>query len=124
MKRLLNTSIIGILALIFPVAALANVTGTQTLTTAGPTTLDLDTGVAGTSGGDILWTGTGISMQGNATELNLTTFGYSASSLPSLSQFLLTQFGSYSSSPLPLGALTVNNIFAVLTNYGNYAAPR
>jgi uncharacterized protein (TIGR03437 family) len=122
MKRLLNTSIIGILALIFPVAALANVTGTQTLTTAGPTTLDLDTGVAGTSGGDILWTGTGISMQGNATELNLTTFGYSASSLPSLSQFLLTQFGSYSSSPLPLGALTVNNIFAVLTNYGNYAA--
>jgi hypothetical protein len=72
MTRLPNTTIIGILALIFPVAALANVTGTQTLTTGGLITLDLDTGVAGTSGGDILWTGTGISMQGNAMELNLT----------------------------------------------------
>jgi uncharacterized protein (TIGR03437 family) len=124
MTRLPNTTIIGILALILPVAALANVTGTQTLTTGGMTTLDLDTGVAGTSGGDILWTGTGISMQGNATELNLTAnSGFNGpSGLSMLYQSLLTQFGSYSSSPIPLSALAVNNIFAVLTNGGNYAA--
>jgi uncharacterized protein (TIGR03437 family) len=122
MTRQQNSTIIGILALLIPVTGLANVTGTQTLTTGGMTTLDLDTGVAGTSGGDILWTGTGISMQGSATELNLTNFGYSASSLPTLSQFLLTQFGSYSSAPLPLSALALNNIFAVMTNDGNYAA--
>jgi uncharacterized protein (TIGR03437 family) len=124
MTRLLNTTIIGILALIFPVAALPNVTGTQTLTTGGKTTLSLDTGVAGTSGGDILWTGSSISMQGNATELNLTAAGgyTGASSLSALDQFLLTQFGSYSSSPLPLSALAANNVFAVITNNGNYAA--
>jgi len=123
MARLLNTTI-GILALIFPVAALADFTGTQTLTTGGITTLDLDTGVAGASGGDILWTGSGISMQGNAMELNLTAnSGFSGpSGLSLLDQSLLTQFGSYSSSPIPLGALTVNNIFAVHTNDGNYAA--
>jgi uncharacterized protein (TIGR03437 family) len=121
MTRLLHTTAIGILALILPVAALANVTGTQTLSSGQ--TLDFDTGVVGASGGDILWTaGTGISMQGNATELNLANFGYSASSLPTLNQFQLTQFGSYSSAPLPLSALAVNDIFAVLTNYGNYAA--
>ena len=71
MTRLPDITTIGILALILPMAALANVTGTQTLTTAGMTTLDLDTGVAGTSGGDILWTGTGISMQGNATKASV-----------------------------------------------------
>ena len=123
MTRLLDTTTIVILALILPVAAVANVTGTQTLTTGGMTTLDLNTGVAGTSGGDILWTGTGISMQGNAMELNLTAFGgYTASSLSELTQFVLTQFGGYSSSPLPLSALAVNNIFAVQTNGGHYAA--
>src|ERR1700728_2318380 len=107
---------IGILALILPIAALANVTGTQTLTTAGMTTLDLDTGAAGTSGGDILWTGTGISMQGNATELNYTANAgqTGVSALSTLDQSLLTQFGSYSSSALPLSALAVNDIFAVL----------
>jgi uncharacterized protein (TIGR03437 family) len=123
MTTLLDATAIGILAIILPVAALANVTGTQKLTTGQ--TLSLDTGVAGTSGGDILWTaGTGISMQGNATELNLTAASsYSgASSLSLLDAAQLTQFGSYSSAPLPLSALAVNNIFAVLTNYGNYAA--
>ena len=124
MTRLRNTTIIGILALILPIAALANVKGTQTLTVGGnATTLALDTGVAGTSGGDILWTGTGISMQGNATELNLTAAGgFTAASLPTLNQSQLTQYGSYSSTPLPLSALAVGNIFAVHTNYCNYAA--
>src|SRR5580698_137439 len=124
MTRLPDIKTIGILALILPMAALANVTGTQTLTTAGMTTLDLDTGVAGTSGGDILWTGTGISMQGNATDLNFTAAsGYSGvSSLYLLDQSQFTHFGSYSSAPLPLSALAVNDIFAVLTNDGNYAA--
>jgi uncharacterized protein (TIGR03437 family) len=124
MKRLLDKTKICILALILPVAALANLTGTQTLTTGGITTLDLDTGAAGTSGGDILWTGTGISMQGNATESNLTANGgyYGSSGLSLLDRSLLTQFGSYSSSPVPLSVLAVNNIFAIHTNGGNYAA--
>lgn len=125
MRRLRNTSTIGILALLFPVAALANITGTQTLTTAGPTTLDLDTGVAGNSGGDILWTGNSISMQGNATGLNFSAISgyYGTSGLAELDQFILTEFGSFSSAPIPLSALTVNQtILAVHTNDGNYAA--
>lgn len=123
MTSLPNTATIAILALIFPIAVLANVTGTQTLTTGGLTTLDLDTGIAGTSGGDILWTGNSISMQGNATDLNFTrASGLYASELSDVSQLELTEFGSYSSSPLPLSALAVNNIFAVHTNFGNYAA--
>lgn len=123
MTRLLNKTTIGILALILPIAALANVTGTQTLTTGGKTTLALDTGVVGTSGGDILWTGSSIQMQGSATELNLTAAaGLTASSLSLQDQFLLTQYGTYTSAPLPLSALAANNMFAVLTNGGNYAA--
>src|SRR5580658_6308473 len=109
MTTLRDATAIGILALILPVAALANVTGTQTLT-AGQT-LSLDTGAVGTSGGDILWAGTGISMQGNAAELNLTAnSGYNGpSQLFLLDASQLTQFGSYSSSPIPLSALVVNN---------------
>ncbi len=63
-------------------------------------------------------------MQGNATELNLTAAsGFNGvSGLSLLDQFQLTQYGSYSSSPLPLSALAVGNIFAVYTNGGNYAA--
>ena len=125
MKRILSTARIGLLALLFPVAILADINGTQTLTTAGPTTLDLDTGVAGTSGGDILWTGNSIVMQGNATGLNFTAASgsYGQSGLSDLGKFELTEFGPYSSAPIPLGTLTVNQtILAVHTNGGNYAA--
>ena len=41
---------------------LADVSGTPTLSAAS--TLNLDTGTTGTSGGDILWTGSGISSKG------------------------------------------------------------
>ncbi len=126
MTRLLNTTTIGILALILPAAALANVTGTVTLTTAGTTTLDLDTGVAGTPGGDILWTGNSILVQGKALDYNYTAIaGAYAYNLDDVSQNDLVNFGSngtFSNAPLPLSALTVNNIFAVQTNFGNYAA--
>ncbi len=122
MRRLLNNKTIAILALIFPIAALANVTGTPTLTSGQ--ILSLDTGTVVTSGGDILWTGTSITLQGSATAFNLSADGLTGtSSFSVLSQSTLSAFSSlYSSAALPLSALAVNNIFAVHTNGGNYAA--
>jgi uncharacterized protein (TIGR03437 family) len=87
-------------------------------------TLSLDTGTVASSGGDILWTGSSITFQGSATGFNLSADGLTgASDLSILTQSTLAglSFG-FSSASLPLSALAVNNIFAVHTNGGNYAA--
>jgi uncharacterized protein (TIGR03437 family) len=122
MRRLLNNTTIVILALILPVAALANITGTQTLSSGQ--ILSLDTGTVVTSGGDILWTGSSITLQGSATAINLSADGLTGtSSFSILTQSVLSGFSfGYTSAALPLSALAVNNIFAVHTNAGNYAA--
>ena len=124
MRRLLNNTTITILALILPVAALANITGTQALSSGQ--ILSLDTGIVVTSGGDILWTGSSIMPQGSAKAFSLTALSSSfsgASSFGVLTQSTLSAFGSeYSSSAIPLSSLAMNNFFAVHTNGGNYAA--
>lgn len=124
MRRLLNNTTITILALMLPVAALANITGTQALSSGQ--ILSLDTGIVVTSGGDILWTGSSIMPQGSAKAFSLTALSSSfsgASSFGVLTQSTLSAFGSeYSSSAIPLSSLATNDFFAVLTNGGNYAA--
>jgi uncharacterized protein (TIGR03437 family) len=126
MRRLPNNTTIAILALILllPIAASASLNGTQALTSGQ--ILSLDTGTVVTSGGDILWTGSSIMPQGSAKAFSLTALSSSfsgSSSFGVLTQSTLSAFGSeYSGSAIPLSSLAVNDIFAVLTNGGNYAA--
>ncbi|MGH9666575.1 MAG: hypothetical protein ACRD9L_19290, partial [Bryobacteraceae bacterium] len=62
---------IPVLALSLPGAVLADLNQTNVLTSGN--TINLDTGVAGTSGGDIEWTSAGITPQGSATALHIYT---------------------------------------------------
>jgi uncharacterized protein (TIGR03437 family) len=103
-----------------PIAALADVTGTPTLT--ANTALSLDTGTAGSSGGDILWSGSSLTSQGNAGIYNIGNFG-PVEYAELMSGSILSAFpGSlYSKSAVAASALPVGDVFAVQTNGGNYA---
>lgn len=124
MNKLLSINKIAVLALVFPVAALAaNVTGTPTLN--ANQTLNLDTDTVGSSGGDILWNGATITFQGSATGLALSAFigtGQSIFNTLSSESILSALSGDYSGAPISPGSLAVGDIFAVKTNLGNYAA--
>jgi uncharacterized protein (TIGR03437 family) len=127
LKQLFSKALV-VLALTFPVAALADVTGTPTLT--ANTTLSLDTGKTGTSG-DITWTGTSFTVAGSATEVDLANtpgsvfngqMGYTE--LVQEAQALISEFAAEYGSYLTANAITpkVNDILVVKTNGGNYAA--
>ena len=64
---------IGVLAIGFPIAALADVSGTAALQS--NTALNLDTGATVASGGDILWNGSTIAPQGKAKAFNVVNLG-------------------------------------------------
>ncbi len=68
MKLLVSKALV-VFALTFPVAALADVTGTPTLSSGS--NLNLDTGAIVTSGGDISWNGTAITVVGSAKDVDL-----------------------------------------------------
>jgi uncharacterized protein (TIGR03437 family) len=129
LKQLFSKALV-VLALTFPVAALADVTGTPTLSAGS--NLNLDTGATVTSGGDISWNGTSIAVVGSAKDVDL-------ASTPVASEFngpsgftLAVQLGqeSASSYAAAFGSLLVtssitpkvNDILVVKTNGGNYAA--
>ena len=63
MSKLFFTNALAVIAMAFPVVALAD----TTLTLSSPSTLNLDTGATVTSGGDLLWDGTNLTPQGTAT---------------------------------------------------------
>jgi hypothetical protein len=65
----------ALLAVLFPAAAWADLSGTPTLS--ANTRFSFDTGATVTSGGDILFTGSSITMQGSATEFSLGATGSS-----------------------------------------------
>ncbi len=113
MKTLLNWTTIGIVALIFPMAAwAANVSGTQTLNSGQ--TFAFDTGTAASSGGDILLGSSGITLQGTATAggsaalSGMSTYnslvGLGASGASNFSSFL-------SASPIPTSSLNCERHF-------------
>jgi uncharacterized protein (TIGR03437 family) len=98
------------------VAALAS---TLPLAALADTTLNLDTGATGSSGGDILFNpGTSISPQGTAKLSNLSTAGSAEFSLLSSESILATM--PYSTTPISGSSLAANEVFAVHTNGGNY----
>jgi uncharacterized protein (TIGR03437 family) len=108
---------LAVLAVLYPAAAWANASGTTTLS--ANTRFSFDTGATVTSGGDILFTGTSITLQGSATEFSL---GVGSSEYGILSQAILSAFGSaYSSAPISGSSLVANEVFAVHTIGGNYA---
>jgi uncharacterized protein (TIGR03437 family) len=90
--------------------------------------LSLDSGTVVTSGGDIQWTGNGIAFQGSATGLDATTCtgitGTSGLATLDIAVSLGVLFDECraTNETLPLSELNVNDIFAVETIYGNYAA--
>jgi uncharacterized protein (TIGR03437 family) len=106
------------MALALPVSASANLTGTPTL--AANTALSLDTGATSSAGGDILWSGSSMTPEGKAAAFNLGALG--SAGFGSLTQSILSAFPGYSSAAIPASTLVVNDVFAVKTNGGNYAA--
>jgi uncharacterized protein (TIGR03437 family) len=109
---------VALWALMFPAATFADISSTATLTSGY--TLDLDTGTTGTSGGDLLWNGSTLSPQGNATAMDFGTQGQLL--YPGITQaYLQQEAASFQSAPLSSGALGVNTVLGVHTNGGNYA---
>ncbi|MBZ5608222.1 MAG: hypothetical protein LAP38_08195 [Acidobacteriia bacterium] len=108
-----------VLAVSLPIAALADISGTLTL--ASNARANLDTGATVSSGGDLLWSGTSLTPQANATAFNVPGGG-GQSLYDSLTQSILAQFSALGNSqPIPGSALPVDAVVGVKTNGGNYA---
>lgn len=131
MTKLFSRNTLAVLVFAFPIAALADVTGTPTLT-AG-TTLSLDNGLLSSSGsGDITWTGSSIKVANAATDVDLastpvgSTFsGQSGfTNIVSIGQSLIAQFSGEFGTYLTTNPITplVNDILVVKTNASNYSA--
>jgi len=131
MTKLFSRNTLAVLVLAFPIAALADVTGTPTLT-AG-TTLSLDNGLLSSSGsGDITWTGSSIKVANAATDVDLASIAAASSfsgqsgfnDIVSIGKSLISQFSGQFGSYLTTIPITpsVNDILVVKTNGSNYSA--
>jgi uncharacterized protein (TIGR03437 family) len=128
--KLLIRNALVVLAITLPVAALADVSGTQTLSSGS--NLNLDTGAIVTSGGDLAWNGTALKPQGSATAVDAasTQLGslYSGANgyntLVSEGSTLINTYANLLGAYLSPSAFTpaVNDILVVHTNGGNYSA--
>jgi uncharacterized protein (TIGR03437 family) len=117
MKRL----IISLIAILCPAIALAELDQTTTLSTSSSSNLDLDTGATSSSGGDIQFSASGITPQGNATAVNAMIFA-TAAKLNSLIELEVSLYPGFSQAELPSSTLKVGDLFYVKTNGSNYAA--
>jgi uncharacterized protein (TIGR03437 family) len=122
MRKPLNAIAIAALAM-FPIAALANITGTVTLDNQY---LNLDTGATGYyTNDDIYYLSLGSTIEflpiGSAGLYNLPGSFSGPSNFASVTLSQLKGY-SYNQTPLLPTALGVGDIFAVHTNGGNYAA--
>lgn len=98
-------------------AALADVTNTQTISSGQH--VSLDAGTILSSGGDLAFTGTSITPQGTA-EFN--SYGTGGAVLyGTLVQATLEFAASYNVTPISGGSLVAGEVFAVFTNGANYA---
>jgi hypothetical protein len=104
------------LAVAFSTAALAYQSGSVTLT--ANSYLNLDTFAISSAGGDVLWNGTSLTVQGQAGLYNLGRFGSRV--FKSITARSAAR-APYSAAPIPLSALIVGDIFGVRTNGGHYA---
>lgn len=112
MRKLVWTCVVAMFGI--PMAGLADVSGTPTLPVG--TMLNLDTGATGSSGGDLLWTGTSLVPQPGVGTFAIP--GGGAQVYSALTQALVTGL-PVSNSPIALAALTPNAVFAFKTKSGN-----
>jgi uncharacterized protein (TIGR03437 family) len=111
---------LAVLAIALPMTAFGDATGTPTLSANSDFNFDNSTTVS--SGGDIKFTGSSITLVGTATIFNEGAIG--SASYAALSQTLLQGFGAaglFTQTPLSGSTLVVNDVFGIHTNGGNYA---
>ncbi len=113
--------IISLIVIICPAIALADLTQTTTLSISNSTNLNLDTGATASSGGDIQYSASGITPQGNATAVNAMIFATTAK-LNSLIELEVSLYPGYSKAEIPSTLVKVNDLIYVKTNGGHYAA--
>lgn len=117
MKLLFATAIV---ALTLPVLALADVSGTPTLTAAAGA-LNLDAGTTGASGGDLKWDGSTLTPQGSATAALAPVSGSQFYNTLTSSQTLMLFAQALNLSGAAISAPAANAIILVHTNGGNWA---
>lgn len=100
----------------FAVSA-ADLTGTVTL--AANQTLNLETGATGSSGGDLLWTGSGVTFQANASGYNLG--GGGAATYGFLDQTTIQSTSSIFTKTLPGATIVKDAILLAKTNSSHYS---
>ena len=105
------------LALLLPVAAKADLS--ETIVLQVDSTLNMDTGAIGASGGDILYNKLGLTPQGSAKAKALGTPGYNYPGVVEAS--LQLSVASASSAAIPASSLTNGKVFLVVTNSGKLA---
>jgi len=110
---------VAVLAVLFPIAAFADISGNLTIT--ANTTVSMDTATVVSSGGDFLWNGTTLTPQGSTKALNATALaGLSgAAGYATLTQTVISSFASVGSSA-PLTGLAANTVVGYETNGGNF----
>ncbi len=106
------------LAFAFPMAVRADLNQTNVLT-AG-TTINLDTGAIGTSGGDIQWTASGFTPQGSATALHIYD-SWPIAQFQTISILVVSGLPGYSNATIPPKSLAVGSVIGVHTNSGHWA---
>ena len=115
MSKIWNRVGVAGVALLFPLAAFADISGTITVATSSQ--VNMDTGATVSSGGDFLWSGTTLTPQGGAKAFSNAALsgmtGYNT-----LTQALLGQFASLGSSA-PISGVAVNTVVGYSTNGGN-----
>lgn len=121
MSNVSNRIAVAFIAVLFPAAAFADISGTATISAGG--SFSLDNGANVSSGGDIAFSGTSLTFVGGAKGGSLAALGLSgASAYASISQIELTALASLATNaPIPLASLSVNTIVGVATNGGNAA---
>jgi len=98
------------------------------LAASADTNLNLDTGTTGSSGGDIIFTGSGLAVVGSATQAPIglvgpTIFALEYNQGVASVALLESEKGLYSTAPITAALnFAVNYVVAVHTNAGNYAA--
>jgi uncharacterized protein (TIGR03437 family) len=120
MQNRLSSTFLAVMILACPMAALADVSNTVTLSSGQH--YSFDTGTASSSGGDIAFSGTSITFVGSAGGFSLGVSGPSASLVyGEFTTAASLQFFMYSATPISGASLAATEIFAVQTNGGHYA---
>ena len=120
-STLLRRTAVAVLAFAFPIAALADISGTQTLNSGQ--NFNFDSGTVVASGGDVQFTGAALNFVGSAKGGSLAALGLSgASGYAAVTSTILQELASFSSTtPIAASGLSVGTIVGLATNGGNSA---